>query len=563
MLQIAGDFTSTSDGQTAKYVTSFDPTAAAGSQWGQTAFSTNGLLAPSFSLYAMPAAGGQATLLYIGGGSSVANKLTAGGQLGTGRIVAYDGSEFSYVTAADAAASRGGVDSDVFAIGQIGTSIVIGGQFSYHQVDSALAPAITKFVPGGAWGSLLSDNANGLPVTTSAKVMGMAASGSRVYVGGQFTALANGASANNIFAYNVDTKAVEVLATGSTNGLDSEVSALAVISNRLYVSGTFRSFNKQATLAQYVAYWDIASSTWYRLQNSGGDYGNGFNARMNAIVGLGGYVFFFGTCRIMKGGAMDSASKMGYYNPATDTVHALYNDGTVAGASGPCSGAGTPPCNGVGGNNDPSKNVVAAVEFQGKVYFAGDFTQTSAGTPLNRIGAISSALAWSTLDCAGACSGTGNGLNNDVAALAVFQGTLWITGSFTGFGTGGTGALSNFVGWSGTEWVLPSCGRTCYGLGGASTMTQWGELLVFAGFTIAWGANNNPHDNSALAARGALTWTGGAGKSAWGVLATGMTNGFATGKVLGMASAKGNLYVGGIFTQLADGTPASYMAMWS
>ena len=146
--------------------------------------------------------------------------------------------------------------------------------------------------------------------------------------------------------------------------------------------------------------------------------------------------------------------------------------------------------------------------------------------------------------------------------MAVFQGTLWITGSFTGFGAGGTGALSNFVGWSGTEWVLPSCGRTCYGLSGASVMTLWGNLLVFAGYNAA-SSKTNPHDNSALGARGVLTWTGGAGASAWGVLPTGMANGFASGTVLGVASANGNLYAGGTFTQLADGTFAQYLAMWS
>lgn len=204
---------------------------------------------------------------------------------------------------------------------------------------------------------------------------------------------------------------------------------------------------------------------------------------------------------------------------------------------------------------------MCAQEFQGLLYVGGAFASTGSGLLANNIVSLNSTWGWGTLP---APSGGGVGLNGQVRAMTVFQGKLWMLGTFTDFGTTGVVAAASrpyaLVGWTGSNWALPGCG-TCYTLGsnGGSmwSLAVFGDLLVIGG---GFSSMVNPHTGAALSANRLLTWDGATG---WGVMRTGMTNGMASGYVYAHAVAGKALIAGGYFSFLSDGTSANNLAIWS
>ena len=218
-------------------------------------------------------------------------------------------------------------------------------------------------------------------------------------------------------------------------------------------------------------------------------------------------------------------------------------------------------------------HATALQEFNGLMYVAGNFNSVGAGScpgagcvVVNKIATLDSAYNWGALPCVAPCVGTGVGLNNAVNAMAVFNGALWMVGTFTDFGNAAGGAGSGttaaasrpygLVGWTGSAWLLPGCG-TCNSFGSYPkyALAVLGDLLVIGGsFTAA-----NPQTGTGPNANGLITWDGG---SKWGVMPTGATNGIGSGTIFALAVAGNNLYAGGSFTSLADATVANHLAMW-
>ena len=99
-------------------------------------------------------------------------------------------------------------------------------------------------------------------------------------VGGQFSLCAE-VLANNIAIYSPSSNTWSSLGTGSGNGLNSGVNALAVSGNDLYVGGFFTFAG--GLPANYVARWN--GSVWSSL-GAGSD--NGVNGPVNALEVYGG-----------------------------------------------------------------------------------------------------------------------------------------------------------------------------------------------------------------------------------------------------------------------------------
>jgi len=94
----------------------------------------------------------------------------------------------------------------------------------------------TQHTASGTWSSLGTGSSNGVSGTVNA----LAVVGNEVVVGGNFTS-AGEVSANRVARFNTQTNTWSSLGTGSSNGVDGRVDALAVVRNEVYVGGEFTS----------------------------------------------------------------------------------------------------------------------------------------------------------------------------------------------------------------------------------------------------------------------------------------------------------------------------------
>jgi hypothetical protein len=146
--------------------------------------------------------------------------------------------------------------------------------------------------------------------------------------------------------------------------------------------------------------------------------------------------------------------------------------------------------------------------------------------------------------------GAGGGLNNGVAAIAIFNGRLYFGGSFTAFSNGTL--VNRLAAFDGSTWSVLANGVSNGVDGIVNALAVFsGRLYIGGGFTALAGGTAN----------GALRIVSYDGTS-FAALAIGATNGV-LGLVNALRAASGVLYVGGGFNALGDGTIAPRVAQWN
>jgi hypothetical protein len=375
----------------------------------------------------------------------------------------------------------------------------------------------TQHTASGTWSTLGTGSSNGV----NYPVRALAVVGNEVYVGGSFT-LAGGVSANKVARFNTQTNTWSTLGTGSSNGVNIYVYALAVVGNEVYVGGEFTLAG--GVSANGVARFNTQTNTWSSLgtgSSNGVSGGSGFpDVRALAVVGnevfVGGYF-------TSAGGV--SANYVARFNTQTNTWSTL----------------GTGSQNGVNGG-------VRALAVVGNEVVVGGFFTSAGGVSANYVARFNTQTnTWSTLG-----TGSQNGVNYYVNALAVVGNEVFVGGAFTSAGGVSANKVARFNTQTNT-WSSLGTGSSNGVSGGGGSVSALAvvgnEVFVGGAFTSAGGvsARNVARFNT-------LTNT-------WSTLGTGSSNGV-SGFVDALAVVGNEVVVGGTFTS-AGGVSANFVARWN
>ncbi|MEP7342062.1 MAG: hypothetical protein ABI977_30300 [Acidobacteriota bacterium] len=294
--------------------------------------------------------------IYIGG------TFVAAGNVAANRVA-----KFNLTTGNWSALGTGGgngVDGFVNAMVVIGSDLYVGGDFTMANFGgtSISARGVAKFnMLTNVWSALGTGSGKGV----NGRSFVLAAIGSDLYVGGDFTMANFGGtsiSANRLAKFNTATNTWSALGTGSGNGVNDYVNAMAVIGSDLYVGGTFNTANVGgATVSvNYVARFNTITNTWNTLGIGGG---NGVNIAVSALAVIGNDLYvggFFQTVNV--GGMTVSVNNVAKFNTTTGVWSAL----------------------GTGGDNGVDGQVFALAVIGNDLYVGGTFTMASVGGGTHR-----------------------------------------------------------------------------------------------------------------------------------------------------------------------------------
>jgi hypothetical protein len=320
--------------------------------------------------------------------------------------------------------SSNGVNSTVYALAVVGNEVYVGGYFT--SAGGVSANRVARFnTLTNTWSSLGTGSSNGVSGTGLVYVYALAVVGNEVFVGGTFTE-AGGVSANRVARFNTQTNTWSSLGTGSSNGVNNQVNALAVVGNEVVVGGGFTSAG--GVSANYVARFNTQTNTWSSL---GTGSSNGVNNQVNALAVVGNEVFVGGVFT-SAGGV--SANRVARFNTLTNTWSSL----------------------GTGSSNGVNYWVNALAVVGNEVFVGGTFTQAG-GVSANGVARFNTQTnTWSTLG-----TGSSNGVSGSVFALAVVGNEVFVGGNFTSAG----GVSANRVarwnsGTSRVEQLSPTAPKT-------------------------------------------------------------------------------------------------------
>jgi hypothetical protein len=301
-------------------------------------------------------------------------------------------------------------------------------------------------------------------------------------------------------------------------GVGSAVRAVEFFEDKLFVGGEFSTLCDPSILADHIAQWD--GYTWSRVLHPG--VGRGVSGNVNAMKVWNNKLYIAGDFSTLE----DTTTFMYYiasFTSATGYSALTYSGGAV-GINGP---------------------VLALEVFNGQLYLGGMFLSMTdnVNTPVNYV------ASWNGTAMAALPVGNSVGVNNYVRALCSFGGKLWVAGDFTRLGDQTT---ANYIAsWDGSTWgTLPTTVNA-----GIRALASWGGLLFATGNFAFTGGGTRVNYVAALDP-GSATWSTLSARGSASSVGLGFP-----GKAL--ASFNGNLYVGGSFSTLGDGSGASYMARWN
>jgi hypothetical protein len=407
--------------------------------------------------------------------------------------------------------SQNGVSGGgVYALAVVGNEVVVGGYFT--SAGGVSANRVARFnTQTNTWSTLGTGSQNGVNYYVDA----LAVVGNEVVVGGLFSS-AGGVSANSVARFNTQTNTWSSLGTGSSNGVSGGgVYALAVVGNEVFVGGLFTSAG--GVSANRVERFNTQTNTWSTL---GTGSQNGVNNTVRALAVVGNEVYVGGTFT-SAGGV--SANRVARFNTQTNTWSSL----------------GTGSQNGV---ND----YVNALAVVGNEVFVGGIFTSAGGVSANRVARFNTQTnTWSTLG-----TGSQNGVNNTVRALAVVGNEVFVGGEFTSAGGVSANRVARFNTQTNTWSTLGTGSQNGVSGGGVYALAVVGnEVFVGGEFTSAGGvsANNVARFNTAT--------------NTWSSLGTGSSNGVSS-SVYALAVVGNEVFVGGTFIS-AGGVSANRVARFN
>jgi uncharacterized repeat protein (TIGR01451 family) len=435
------------------------------------------------------------TDLYVGGSFNQAGSVTAS------HIARFDTTQSGN---AGWSALGGGVNDIVWSLAVVGTDLYVGGEFTEAGGSASILIAKFDTIQGGNTGwSALGDGVNST-FSPTASVRAMAVIGTDLYVGGQFN-LAGGASANQIARFDTTQNGNDGWAALG-NGANNSVLALTAIGTDLYVGGGF-------SIAGGVPMNRIAKFDTTQSGNAGWSaLGDGVNSAVWALTAMSNTLYVGGDISIAGG---LSVSKIARF----DTTQS--------------SNAGwTPLGNGVNGR------VSTLTASSTELFVGGTFSQAGEKAGSN--------LAKNDLSQSGNASwfALGDGLNNQVLALAAIGTDLYVGGGFRRVG----GIAADFIARFDTTQT-GNAGWSALGDGVNSTV----HTLAAIGTTLYVGGTFTQAAGSP-ASRVAAFDTTQSGNAGWSALGDGVNF-----QLAAMATIGTDLYVGGVFTQ-AGGAAANRVA---
>lgn len=270
-----------------------------------------------------------------------------------------------------------GVDGEVLSIAIKGSDVFIGGWF--QRVGGIAANHIARWdSQTGTWYALGEG--------TNWGVYALALMGDNLYVGGRF-GMAGGVDASYLARYDTQAGTWHAIGPGSEPGPNDWVEALAVDGSKLYVGGYFTAIRDVGS-SDHIAVWDAVAENWTLVD--GTDLGNA----VFAILPQGDDVFVGGMFYQNAGSAYEHIA---HWHLPTDTWHAMdygldgdvhtlvpYGNGVLAGGVFPgrvqlwdATGQtwGILPGGWLGGGSYGGIAYDLVVSTSGEIFAVGDFTQ--------------------------------------------------------------------------------------------------------------------------------------------------------------------------------------------
>jgi hypothetical protein len=259
-------------------------------------------------------------LAVVGNEVVVGGRFTSAGGVSANRVARFNTQTNTWSTLGTGSSNGvSGILASVLALAVVGNEVYVGGYFD--SAGGVSANSVARFnTQTNTWSSLGTGSSNGVSVGgVFGGVEALAVSGNEVYVGGRFTS-AGGVSARNVARFNTQTNTWSSLGTGSSNGVDSLVFALAVVGNEVVVGGEFRSAG--GVSANGVARFNTQTNTWSTLGtgSSNGVSIGGVSGGVYALAVSGNEVYVGG--RFISAGGV-SAIGVARWNSGTSRVEQL------------------------------------------------------------------------------------------------------------------------------------------------------------------------------------------------------------------------------------------------
>ena len=321
------------------------------------------------------------------------------------------------------------------------------------------------------------------------------ASNGLLYIGGNFTGVGFGGTAitglNYIARYNPTSSTINGVSANSFAplagyGLNNTVNALALDSSgKLYIGGSFTAVGTGGTTVSglnRMAIYDPSTDTFAALNKGLGSSVYALVFASNGMLYIGGSFSGIPPIGTLYTGSLNYVAK---YNPTLSTL-----DGIQSGYFAALAGFGL-------------NNTVNILTFasNGLLYIGGGFTGVGSGgttiTGLNRIAKYnpSTSITIGGVSANSFAALAGYGLNNTVNALALdSNGKLYIGGSFTAVGSGGTSVPGlNYIATYDPSTDLLSSLNKDKGVGGNINTIRFdnnGLLYVGGSFTYIYVTEN-------------------------------------------------------------------------